>query len=159
MSSRTLPAASSREVSMADKIAGIDVHKKILMVVVMDARTPESKPERRRFATLPGELRRLSTWLQEQGVEEAVMESTAQYWRSVWLEAAHAAARSKGTHFQAVFRRLLPRLGSVRCLGHRTSPMPLGLEDSSSGNPLHRARHRFRAKAPHPSCRVAGNPA
>src|SRR5215813_5947962 len=25
-------------------------------------------------------------WLQEQGVEEAVMESTAQYWRSVWLE-------------------------------------------------------------------------
>jgi len=28
---------------MADKIAGIDVHKKVLMVVVMDARTPESK--------------------------------------------------------------------------------------------------------------------
>src|SRR5947207_7788513 len=86
MSSRTLPAASRREVSMADKIAGIDVHKKVLMVVVMDARTPESKPERRRFATMPSELRRLSTWLQEQGVEEAVMESTAQYWRSVWLE-------------------------------------------------------------------------
>ena len=41
---------------MADKIAGIDVHKKILMVVVMDARRPESKPERRRFATMPGEL-------------------------------------------------------------------------------------------------------
>jgi transposase len=71
---------------MADKMAGIDVHKKVLMVVVIDARTPESKPERRRFATMPGELRRLSTWLQEQGVEEAVMESTAQYWRSVWLE-------------------------------------------------------------------------
>ena len=71
---------------MADKIAGIDVHKKVLMVVVIDARTPESKPERRRFATMPGELRRLSTWLEERGVEEAVMESTAQYWRSVWLE-------------------------------------------------------------------------
>ena len=25
-------------------------------------------------------------WLREQGVEEAVMESTAQYWRAVWLE-------------------------------------------------------------------------
>src|SRR5229473_3547462 len=86
MSSRTLPAASRREVSMADKIAGIDVHKKVLMVVVIDARTPESKPERRRFATMPGELRRLSTWLQERGVEEGVMESTAQYWRSVWQE-------------------------------------------------------------------------
>src|SRR5215472_14621999 len=71
---------------MAEKIAGIDVHKKVLMVVVMDARTPEEKPERRRFATMPSELRRLSAWLQEQGVEEAVMESTAQYWRSVWME-------------------------------------------------------------------------
>ena len=40
---------------------------------------------RRRFATMPGELRRVSTWLKELGVEEAVMESTAQYWRSVWL--------------------------------------------------------------------------
>src|SRR5260370_291297 len=28
----------------------------------------------------------LSTWLQARGVEEAVMESTAQYWRAVWLE-------------------------------------------------------------------------
>jgi transposase len=71
---------------MSYKIAGIDVHKKVLMVVVMDASTADEKPERRRFATLPSELRRLSMWLREQGVEEAVMESTAQYWRSVWLE-------------------------------------------------------------------------
>jgi transposase len=71
---------------MSYKIAGIDVHKKVLMVVVMDASTPESKPERRRFTTMPSDLRRLLLWLREQGVEEAVMESTAQYWRSVWLE-------------------------------------------------------------------------
>jgi transposase len=71
---------------MTYKIAGIDVHKKVLMVVVLDAGTPEEKPERRRFTTLPSDLRRLSSWLREQGVEEAVMESTAQYWRSVWLE-------------------------------------------------------------------------
>lgn len=71
---------------MAHQIAGIDVHKKVLMVVVMDADAPELKPERRRFTTMPSELHRLSTWLREQGVEEAVMESTAQYWRSVWLE-------------------------------------------------------------------------
>src|ERR1700747_2403136 len=68
------------------KVAGIDVHKKVLMVVVVDARTPEEKPARRRFVTMPSELHRLLTWLREQGVEEAVMESTAQYWRSVWLE-------------------------------------------------------------------------
>jgi transposase len=75
-----------REEAMSYKIAGIDVHKKVLMVVVIDASTPEGKPERRRFATMPSDLQRLSTWLREQGVEEAVMESTAQYWRSVWLE-------------------------------------------------------------------------
>ena len=34
---------------MSYKIAGIDVHKKVLMVVVLDANTPEEKPERRRF--------------------------------------------------------------------------------------------------------------
>jgi len=68
------------------KIAGIDVHKKVLMVVVVDASTPEEKPERRRFTTMPSELHRLLLWLREQGVEEAVMESTAQYWRSVGLE-------------------------------------------------------------------------
>jgi transposase len=71
---------------MPYKIAGIDVHKKVLMVVVIDATTPEEKPERRRFTTMPSEMGRLSVWLREQGVEEAVMESTAQYWRSVWLE-------------------------------------------------------------------------
>src|SRR5229473_1689695 len=68
------------------KMAGIDVHKKVLMVVVVDASAPEEKPARRRFATMPSELHRLLMWLREQGVEEAVMESTAQYWRSVWLE-------------------------------------------------------------------------
>ena len=68
------------------KVAGIDVHKKVLMVVVVDASTPEEKPARRRFVTMPSELHRLLLWLQEQGVEEVVMESTAQYWRSVWLE-------------------------------------------------------------------------
>jgi len=68
------------------KMAGIDVHKKVLMVVVIDASTPEEKPVRRRFSTMPSELQRFRIWLRDQGVEEAVMESTAQYWRSVWLE-------------------------------------------------------------------------
>ena len=71
---------------MSYKVAGIDVHKRVLMVVVVDASKPEGKPERRRFATMPSDLQRLSSWLREQGVEEAVMESTAQYWRTVWLE-------------------------------------------------------------------------
>jgi hypothetical protein len=43
----------------AMKVAGIDVHKKVLMAVVVDASAPEEKPVRRRFATMPSELHRL----------------------------------------------------------------------------------------------------
>jgi transposase len=71
---------------MSEKLAGIDVHKKVVMVVVVDRHSPGEKPERRRFQTMPCDLRLLSNWLRDQGVQEAVMESTAQYWRSVWLE-------------------------------------------------------------------------
>ena|SRR5215467_11142336 len=57
---------------MSYKIAGIDVHKKVLMVVVIDASTADCEPERRRFATMPSDLRRLLSWLQEKEVKEAV---------------------------------------------------------------------------------------
>jgi len=42
--------------------------------------------------------------------------------RRILCQTAHAAARSKGTHFQAVFRRLLPRLGyqsAIWAVAHR----------------------------------------
>jgi transposase len=73
---------------MAYTLAGIDVHKKLLMVVVvrLEASQPAWQPERRRFGTTASELRRPSAWLREQEVEEAVMESTAQYWKPVWYE-------------------------------------------------------------------------
>jgi len=71
---------------MAYKVAGIDVHKKVLMVVVGETSDPEWEPARRRFGTTTSELQQLSAWLREQGVTEAVMESTAQYWRPVWYE-------------------------------------------------------------------------
>jgi transposase len=71
---------------MACKVAGIDVHKKVLMVVICEGSEPELQLERRRFGTTTKELGRLSAWLREQGVQEAVMESTAQYWKPVWYE-------------------------------------------------------------------------
>jgi transposase len=71
---------------MAYRIAGIDIHKKMLMVVVMDVEAMNEPPLRRRFGTLASELQELASWLQEQGVEEVVMESTAQYWKPVWYE-------------------------------------------------------------------------
>src|SRR5690242_10690823 len=70
---------------MPYKIAGIDVHKKMLAVVVSDVGGDgEYEFERRLFGSNPEQLRALAKWLLEQEVEEAVMESTAQYWKPVW---------------------------------------------------------------------------
>jgi hypothetical protein len=63
----------------AYNIAGIDVHKKMLAVVIANARNVELQFECRRFGTTASELRHLSVWLQEHAVQEAAMESTAQY--------------------------------------------------------------------------------
>ena len=71
---------------MPHNIAGIDVHKKLLVVVIVDAAEPDVPVQSRRFGTGSAELRELSTWLRQYGVVEAVMESTAQYWKPVWME-------------------------------------------------------------------------
>lgn len=70
---------------MTYKLAGIDVHKKMLAVVVTDVAQPgEWHFERRKFGADPGELNALADWLAARDVQEAVMESTAQYWKPVW---------------------------------------------------------------------------
>jgi hypothetical protein len=70
---------------MSYRIAGIDVHKKMLAVVVADVEIEgEYQFERRQFGSTSEHLRGLSEWLVEQGVEEVVMESTVQYWQPVW---------------------------------------------------------------------------
>jgi len=56
------------------------------MVVVVDREAPEVVVAQQRFLTLRSELRQLAGWLGELGVEQVVMESTAQYWWPVWLE-------------------------------------------------------------------------
>jgi transposase len=70
------------------RIAGIDVHKKkMLAVVITDAaREGAFQFQRRKFLTLPSELERLREWLLAENVQEVVMESTAQYWKPVWQE-------------------------------------------------------------------------
>ena len=69
---------------MPYKITGIDVHKRMLHVVVSDVEVDgEYDFTRRVFGSQPEALRSLATWLVEQEAEEVVMESTAQYWRPV----------------------------------------------------------------------------
>jgi len=70
---------------MPYRIAGIDVHKKKLAVVVADVEVEdEYQFERRWYGSNPEHLQLLAEWLLEQRVEEVVMESTAQYWKPVW---------------------------------------------------------------------------
>src|SRR6516162_7831211 len=75
---------SRQEEPMAYRIAGIDVHKKKLAVVVTDVEVEdEYQFERRWYGSQPAQLRALAEWLIEQQVEEVVIESTAQYWKPV----------------------------------------------------------------------------
>ncbi len=103
---------------MPYRIAGIDVHKKMLAVVVSNVEVEsEFQFERRMFGSNPEQLRSLAAWLLEQEVEEVVMESTAQYWKPVW-GAKHwngigsRSARSEKTHAgdreRCIWRRRCP---------------------------------------------------
>jgi len=93
---------------MPYKIAGIDVHKKMLAVVVSDVEIDAAYQfERRMFGSNPEQLHSLAAWLVEQEAEEVVMESTAQYWKPVWealerywkpiREKREGASRKSGT--------------------------------------------------------------
>ena len=100
---------------MAYRIAGVDVHKKMLAVVIADVEGEgEYQFERRKVSTTPGHLRALAAWLVERDVEEVVMESTAQYWRPVW-EALERYCSRFGSTGRA------PGRGRARCTWHRPS--------------------------------------
>jgi transposase len=66
-------------------IAGVDVHKRILAVVVRLIQDGKVVYEKRKFGTTRQEIEQhLVAWLKHLGVTTVVMESTAQYWRPVW---------------------------------------------------------------------------
>ena len=69
---------------MPYRIAGMDVHKKRLAVVVPDVGGDgEYEFERRLFGSHPEELRSPSAWLLETSGRGRVMESTAQFRKPV----------------------------------------------------------------------------
>ena len=71
---------------MSYTLAGIDVHKRVLVVVVADVTAEQWEFEGQRFGTTTEDLGCLREWLLERNVQEVVMESTAQYGKPVWLE-------------------------------------------------------------------------
>ena len=115
---------------MSYRVAGIDVHKKMLAVVVSDVEIEsEYQFERRKFGSNPEQLRSLAAWLLEQEAEEVVMESTAQYWKPVWevLESignryARSAKAQGGNLERCIWRRRYPIADDGDARG--ISPMP-----------------------------------
>ncbi len=55
------------------------------MVVIADSAQLDVVLQSRQFGAGSAELTELAAWLSQCGVEEAVMESTAQYWKPVWM--------------------------------------------------------------------------
>jgi transposase len=65
--------------------AGLDVHKKTVVAcrIFPDAEGNYLQ-EVRTFATMTGDLLRLSDWLAEVGINQVAMESTGEYWKPVY---------------------------------------------------------------------------
>jgi hypothetical protein len=116
-------------------IAGIDVHKKMLAVVVADVEIDgDFHFNRLKVATTSADLRGLADWLIAQDVEEVVMESTAQYWRPVWEALEH--------HWRP---RRRARAGASRLVvsGARTGGQRRGEEGASAQDDPRTAKSRL----------------
>jgi len=63
-----------------ERCAGIDVHKKLLVVCLRIGR----KAEVREFGTLTHEIREIIAWLKVNGCQMTAMESTGSYWKPLY---------------------------------------------------------------------------
>ena len=63
-----------------ERCAGIDVHKRMVMVCLRIGR----KTQVREFGTLTHELREMTAWLKENGCQMAAMESTGSFWKPLY---------------------------------------------------------------------------
>ena len=74
------------------RVAGIDVHKKVIWVAVrLPGQAPgERKVVIKRFKTFWRPLTKMAAWLAELGVTDAAMESTGVYWWPVYHALAGA---------------------------------------------------------------------
>jgi hypothetical protein len=61
--------------SVYRSVAGIDVHKKMLAVVIGRQQGEQSEYQKRKFGTTRAEIQHWEAWLGAEGVSEVVMES------------------------------------------------------------------------------------
>ncbi len=71
--------------SLYGTVAGLDVHKKTVVVVVLQSVQPDQDYASGIFGTTQFGMQELVAFLRQHGITHAAMESTAQYWRPVWM--------------------------------------------------------------------------
>jgi transposase len=85
--------------------AGIDVHKKTVVVTVLHTHaTGKTTKTTRTFSTMTAELRALVAWLDQERIEQVAIESTGVYWWPVYnlLEEGRRVTLVNPQHMQAV---------------------------------------------------------
>ncbi len=71
--------------AVVERCAGIDVHKKFVVVcVLVGAAHLNPEPKLRKFGTINAFLYQLRDWLLEENCKQVAMESTGPYWRPVF---------------------------------------------------------------------------
>jgi hypothetical protein len=107
--------------SFPGTVAGLlDVHKKAVVVVVLESDYPDETDAEAAIRTTPFGLNELIALLRQHGVTHAAMESTAQYWRPVWMA------------MEGEFTLTLAQARSTRapCGRKREKPMRSGLRNA-----------------------------
>jgi len=108
---------------MPYKIAGIDVHKSMLAVVVADVEVPgEYQFEQRQFGGNPEHLRLLAEWVIEQQVEELVGNQSGEHWNNT----GNRPAKSEKTRARCRERSIWRKHNRIveHADARRISPMP-----------------------------------
>jgi transposase len=88
-----------------DRCAGLDVHKKTVVVCVRQVEADGTvRKQTRTFGTMTADLLELADWLKTQGVRHAAMESTGVYWKPIWhiLEGAFELILVNACHIKQV---------------------------------------------------------
>ena len=114
---------------MSYRIAGIDVHKRVLAVVVSNVEVEsEFQFERRMFGGNPEQLRLLAAWLLEQEAEEVVMDQRrnignqcGEHWKGIGSRSARSGKEPSGGLERYILRRRNPIAGE-----RKISSMPNG---------------------------------
>jgi transposase len=69
---------------MHERVAGLDVHKDMIMACVRLARGGKVERECRTFGTTTADLLELLAWIQQADCGHVAMEATGVYWKPVW---------------------------------------------------------------------------